>query len=178
EGVREGRTISDNIRKALVYLLSGNAGEVLLMLAAVLVGLPVPLLPLHLLWINLVTDGLPALALVSDPPQPDVMRRPPRPPGAPVLGRGPWALLGATPLLEGGVVFVAYVLELRAAGLQEARSLAFATLVVSQLLRSFATRSPTHVFWEVGAFTNLWLLGVVTVSVGLQVGLFAWPFTR
>lgn len=178
EGVREGRTISDNIRKALVYLLSGNAGEVLLMLAAVLVGLPVPLLPLHLLWINLVTDGLPALALVSDPPQPDVMRRPPRQPGAPVLGRGLWALLGATALLEGGVVFVAYVLELRAAGLQEARSLAFATLVVSQLLRSFATRSPTHVFWEVGAFTNLWLLGVVTVSVGLQVGLFAWPFTR
>lgn len=178
EGVREGRTIADNIRKALVYLLSGNAGEVLLMLAAVAVGLPVPLLPLHLLWINLVTDGLPALALVSDPPQPDVMRRPPRRPGAPVLGRAAWTLVGATAVLEGGVVFAAYATELQLAGVREARSFAFATLVVSQLLRSFAARSPTRVFWEVGVFTNLWLLGVVTFSVGLQVALFALPFTR
>lgn len=178
DGVREGRTISDNIRKALIYLLSGNAGEVLLMLTAVVVGLPLPLLPLHLLWINLVTDGLPALALVSDPPHPDIMRRPPRQPGSPVLGRGEWMLLGATALLEGSVVFVAFVLELQAAGLEAARSMAFATLVVSQLLRSFATRSPTRIFWEVGAFTNLWLLGVVAVSVAMQIGLFAWPVTR
>ena len=66
--IREGRGIFDNIRKTLVYLLTGNAAELLLMLVAALVGLPLPLLPLHLLWINLVTDGLPALALVMDPP--------------------------------------------------------------------------------------------------------------
>src|SRR6185295_16761728 len=85
--VREGRGIFDNIRKALIYLLSGNAGELMLMLGASLAGLPTPLLPLQLLWINLVTDGLPALALVMDPPDADVMKRPPRRPDESILGR-------------------------------------------------------------------------------------------
>ncbi|HND34789.1 MAG TPA: HAD-IC family P-type ATPase, partial [Myxococcota bacterium] len=78
EAIREGRAIFDNIRKTLVYLLTGNVGELLLMLGTSLVGLPIPLLPLQLLWINLVTDGMPALALVVDPPAPGVLERPPR----------------------------------------------------------------------------------------------------
>src|SRR3970282_1356144 len=78
--VREGRGIFDNIRKTLVYLLAGNAGELAVMLSPAVLGLPLPLLPLHLLWINLVTDGLPALALVMDPPDSDLLKRPPRPP--------------------------------------------------------------------------------------------------
>lgn len=74
-GIREGRGIFDNIRKAIVYLLAGNASELAVMLIAAVVGLPLPLLPIHLLWINLVTDGLPALALVMDPTDEDVMRK-------------------------------------------------------------------------------------------------------
>src|SRR6185369_5397352 len=85
--IREGRGIFDNIRKALVYLLAGNAAELAVMLIASLAGLPLPLLPLQLLWVNLVTDGLPALALVIDPPDSDVMAQPPRPPVEPILGR-------------------------------------------------------------------------------------------
>ncbi|HTM45651.1 MAG TPA: HAD-IC family P-type ATPase, partial [Polyangiaceae bacterium] len=85
--IHQGRGIFDNIRKALVYLLAGNAGELLLMLSASLLGLPLPLLPLHLLWINLVTDGFPALALVMDPADADAMTRPARHPSEPLLGR-------------------------------------------------------------------------------------------
>ena len=80
--VEEGRGIYDNIRKTLQYLLAGNTGELLLMTVCVVVGLPAPLLPIHLLWINLVTDGLPALCLATDPIDPDVMKRRPRPVGA------------------------------------------------------------------------------------------------
>ena len=76
--VEEGRGIYDNIRKTLQYLLAGNCGELLLMTVCVVIGLPVPLLPIHLLWINLVTDGLPALCLATDPIDPDVMKEPPR----------------------------------------------------------------------------------------------------
>jgi hypothetical protein len=78
--VEEGRGIYDNIRKTLQYLLAGNTGELLLMTVCVIIGLPTPLLPIHLLWINLVTDGLPALCLATDPIDPDVMKRQPRPP--------------------------------------------------------------------------------------------------
>ncbi|MDO9280395.1 MAG: HAD-IC family P-type ATPase, partial [Pseudomonadota bacterium] len=88
--VSEGRGIFDNIRKTLVYLLSGNAGELLVMLGAAIAGLPLPLLPIQLLWINLVTDGLPALALVVDPTDADVLKRPPRKPDEPMLGRPEW----------------------------------------------------------------------------------------
>src|SRR6185369_840448 len=99
EAIREGRGIFDNIRKALVYLLSGNAGELAVMLVASVLGLPLPLLPLHLLWVNLVTDGLPALALVADPCDEDVMARPPRRTDEPMLGRPEWT----TVLLTGGL---------------------------------------------------------------------------
>ncbi len=78
--VEEGRGIYDNIRKTLQYLLAGNTGELLLMTICVVIGLPAPLLPIHLLWINLVTDGLPALCLATDPIDPDVMKRHPRRP--------------------------------------------------------------------------------------------------
>src|SRR5207249_2195142 len=88
--VEEGRGIFDNIQKFVHYLLSCNTGEVLFMFFAALVGWPVPLLPVQILWINLVTDGLPALALGMEPPERDIMQRKPRPPREPVitLGRG------------------------------------------------------------------------------------------
>lgn len=176
--VREGRGIFENIRKTLVYLLAGNAGELLVMLAASVAGLPVPLLPLHLLWINLVTDGLPALALVTDPPGKDAMKQPPRRPTEPMLGRAEWINIVMTGVLQAGVCLSVFVWALRSRDLQEARNLAFSALVFGELFRAFAARSAHRVFWEVGAFTNLRLLAIVLVSAMVQLGLHHIPATQ
>ena len=176
--VREGRGIFENIRKTLVYLLAGNAGELLVMLAASVVGLPLPLLPLHLLWINLVTDGLPALALVMDPPSRDAMKQPPRKPTEPMLGGPEWTTIITTGVLQAAATLGVFAWALRSRDLQEARNLAFSTLVFGELLRAFAARSADRVFWEVGAFTNLRLVGIVVVSVMVQLGLHHIPATQ
>lgn len=169
--VREGRGIFDNIRKTLVYLLSGNTAELTVMLVAALGGLPLPLLPLHLLWINVVTDGLPALALVVDPPEEDVLQRPPRHPDEPMLGRAQWRFILTTGLLQAVATLGVFLWALNARDLVQARTLAFSVLVFGELFRAFAARSTTRLFWEVGAFTNLRLLGVVVFSVLLQLGI-------
>ena len=173
--VREGRGIFDNIRKTLVYLLTGNAAELIVMLGAAVAGLPLPLLPLHLLWINLVTDGFPALALVMDPPDPDALTRPPRPPRESMLGRRQWRRIVATGAIEAAIVLGVFVWALRGRGVMEARALAFDTLVVSELLRSFAARSPTRVLSQLGVFTNARLVAVVVASVLIQIGLHEVP---
>ena len=169
--IREGRGIFDNIRKTLVYLLSGNTAELTVMLVAAVGGLPLPLLPLHLLWINVVTDGLPALALVVDPAEEDVLQRPPRHPDEPMLGRAEWRFVITTGLLQAAATLGVFVWALRARDLSEARNLAFSVLVFGELFRAFAARSTTRVFWEVGAFTNVRLLAVVVFSVLMQLAI-------
>ena len=173
--VREGRGIFDNIRKTLVYLLAGNTAELLVMLVSGVVGLPLPLLPLHLLWINLVTDGLPGLALVMDPADADTLRRPPRPPAEPLLGRHEWRGIIFTGLVEAGVTLGVFIWALRHRDLGEARDLAFNTLVFSELFRAFAARSPDKLFWQVGIFNNLRLVAVVVVSALVQIGIHQIP---
>ena len=167
--VREGRGIFDNIRKALVYLLAGNTGELLAMLVAAVSGLPLPLLPLQLLWVNVVTDGLPALALVVDPADTDVLLRPPRDPAEPILGRAEWKVIITTGLLQAATTLGIFLWALRVRDLSEARNLAFSTLVFGELFRAFSARSPTRLFWAVGVFTNVRLLAVVAVSVVMQL---------
>jgi P-type Ca2+ transporter type 2C len=176
--VREGRGIFDNIRKTLVYLLAGNASELLVMLVAAIVGLPLPLLPLHLLWVNLVTDGLPALALVMDPTDPDVLTRPPRRPHEPMLGRAEWTMIIVNALLQSIVTLGVFVWALRSRDLGEARNLAFSTLVFGEVLRSFAARSPTRLFWEVGVFTNVRLLVVAFASIAVQLAIHHVPLIQ
>ncbi|MEO8257286.1 MAG: cation-translocating P-type ATPase [Acidobacteriota bacterium] len=176
--IREGRGIFDNIRKTLVYLLSGNTAELTVMLVAAVGGLPLPLLPLHLLWINVVTDGLPAIALVFDPPEEDVLGRPPRHPDEPMLGRAQWRFVVTIGLLEAAATLGVFVWALNARGLPEARGLTFSTLVFGELFRAFAARSSTRLFWEVGAFTNLRLLTAVLCSMLLQLGLHQLPAAR
>jgi Ca2+-transporting ATPase len=168
--VEEGRGIFDNVSKTLAYLLAGNLGELALMLAAGLLGLPVPLLPVQLLWINLVTDGLPALALATDPIDPGVMRRPPRPASAQLTDGAALRGLLLTGGLTAAVALAAYGFELsRGAEVDIARNAAFSTLVFAELLRSFGARSTTRLLHEVGIFSNLRLLAIVTVSFGLQI---------
>jgi Ca2+-transporting ATPase len=176
--VEEGRGIYDNIRKTLVYLLAGNTGELGVMLTASLLNLPLPLLPLHLLWINLVTDGLPALALVMDPPTPGVLDRPPRPPGEPMLGRLQWTRIVWVGALEAGLVLTVFLAKLGSGDLALARSLAFSTLVFCELFRSFAARSRKLVYWQVGALTNVHLIAVVGLSVLVQIGIGHMAFAR
>lgn len=173
--VKEGRGTFDNIRKALVYLLAGNAAELMVMLAAALAGLPPPLLPLHLLWVNLVTDGLPALTLVMDPVTDDALKRPPRSPKESFLEKYEWRQIVLSGVLQTIVVLSVYFWYSANAGLGKARNMAFSVLVFGELFRAFSARSATLIFWEVGAFTNLRLLGTVVLSVFLQIALHHFP---
>ncbi len=166
--VEEGRGVYDNIRKTLQYLLAGNFGELLLMTVSVAAGLPIPLLPIHLLWINLVTDGLPALALATDPIDPDVMKRPPRRRDATFTDRRFFALLSLTGLLTAGVSLAVYLYSLQYETLEMARTNAFATLVYAEILRAFGCRSDTKPIWKVGLFSNLKLALVAVAAILFQ----------
>ena len=167
--VEEGRGIYDNIRKTLQYLLAGNTGELLLMTLCVVVGFPAPLLPIHLLWINLVTDGLPALCLATDPIDPDVMKRHPRRRSERITDRSFLRTMCLTGFLTAGVAFAVYLYVLKTGNLETARTYAFAVLVFAELLRSFGGRSETKPVWRISFFTNINLAIVVAVSFGLQV---------
>ena len=167
--VEEGRGIYDNIRKTLQYLLAGNTGELLLITACVIIGLPTPLLPIHLLWINLVTDGLPALCLATDSIDPDVMKRYPRRQSESITSHGFLRTMAFTGSLTAGVAFGVYYYMLVAGTTETARSYAFAVLVFAELLRSFGARSETKPIWRISLFTNINLVIVVVISFGLQV---------
>jgi Ca2+-transporting ATPase len=167
--VEEGRGIYDNIRKTLQYLLAGNTGELLLMTVCVIIGLPTPLLPIHILWINLVTDGLPALCLATDPIDADVMKRQPRPPSERLTNRSFLCTMAFTGFLTAAVAFTVYVYSLRAETVEVARTQAFAVLVFAELLRSFGARSETKPVWRISLLTNLNLLLVVCASYGFQI---------
>jgi len=125
-----------------------------------------------------VTDGLPALALVVDPPADDVLQRAPRHPDEPMLGRSEWRFIITTGLLQAVATLGVFVWALQSRDLSEARNLALSVLVFGELFRAFAARSTTRVFWEVGAFTNLRLLGVVVCSVLMQLGIQSIPAAR
>lgn len=167
--VEEGRGIYDNIRKTLQYLLAGNTGELLLMALCVSIGLPAPLLPIHLLWINLVTDGLPALCLATDPIDPDVMKRHPRRRSENITDRFFLRTMFLTGFLTAGVAFAVYLYQLKAGTEQMARTHAFAVLVFAELLRSFGCRSETKPVWRIPLLSNINLSLVVALSFGLQV---------
>ncbi|WP_437817765.1 cation-translocating P-type ATPase [Sorangium sp. So ce1078] len=136
EAVCEGRRLHDNVRRAIAYFVATNASEVLAMLAGALAGAS-PLTPLQLLWINLLTDVAPALALALEPAEPGVMRRPPRDPAAPLLGARDLRALGVDAALMSGSSLAAYALGGRAA----AGSRAFTALVTAQLLHILACRA-------------------------------------
>ena len=167
--VEEGRGIYSNIRKTLQYLLAGNTGELLLMTVCVILGLPMPLLPIHLLWINLVTDGLPALCLATDPIDTGVMQRQPRPRSERITNRSFLRTMFLTGFLTAGVAFAVYLYVLRTGSPEAARSYAFTVLVFAELLRSFGARSETTPVWRISLFTNVHLVVVVALSFGLQL---------
>jgi len=170
--VEEGRGIYDNIRKTLSYLLAGNSAELFVMLFAALLGWPLPLLPLHLLWINLVTDGLPALALATDPIDPDVLERPPRDSRADLLDREFVQLTLMTGAITAAVALGAFAFEYLGNGdLDQARDAAFTALVIAELCRSFGARSASRTVLQMGLFSNMRLFMVVAASFAIQIAI-------
>lgn len=139
------------------------------MTLCVLLGLPTPLLPIHLLWINLVTDGLPALCLATDPIDPAVMEGGPRAPDGKESNRGFLRTMAFTGLLTAGVAFGVYFQGLRSGSTESARTAAFAVLVFAELFRAFGARSETRPLWRMVPLFNRHLFLVVALSVGLQV---------
>jgi Ca2+-transporting ATPase len=169
--VREGRGVYQNIRKAIVYLLTGNFAELLVVFGASVVGAPLPFLAPHLLWINLVTDALPALALIADPTPEDIMKRKPRPSTESILGPREWRRILIVGMLEAASVGTLFWLQLQRSSLENTRGLAFTTLVFSQLLRSLSARSKTKTYWQLGMLSNLWVVGIVIGTFALQMTL-------
>jgi Ca2+-transporting ATPase len=174
--VREGRTIYDNIRKFIKYTLTSNAGEIWVMLLAPLAGMPLPLLPLQILWINLVTDGLPGLAMGVEPPEPDTMRRPPYHPQESIFGRG----LGRHVIWVGllmGLVSLGMGYWTWRAGWDNWQTMLFTTLTLSQMGHALAVRSRDSLF-KVGLLSNKPLLGAVLLTFGLQLAVVYVPFLQ
>lgn len=168
--IEEGRGIFDNIRKFVRYLLSCNLGEVLTMFIASLAGLPLPLLPVQILWVNLVTDGLPAMALGVDPHDPGIMKRSPRNPNESIFSRGliyKIFLRGLQISFSTICIFVyAYYIW---NDIHLARTMAFSTLVFCQLFHVYECRSEVANIFEVGFFSNLHLVGATFCSILMQL---------
>ncbi|MEN6312236.1 MAG: cation-translocating P-type ATPase, partial [Acidobacteriota bacterium] len=176
--VEEGRGIYDNIKKFIHYLLSCNSGEILVMFTASLVGLPVPLLPIQILWVNLITDGLPALALGVDPVDPKIMDRPPRKPNEPVITRArSWLMMsqGAFIALCSLSAFL-FVFKYEGEGIVRARTVALATLTCCQLFHAFNCRSMRISLFKLGLFTNPSLVLAAAASFLLQISIIYVPF--
>jgi len=178
--VEEGRGIYDNIQKFIHYLLSCNAGEVLVMFVAALAGWPAPLAAIQILWLNLVTDGLPALALGLEPPEADIMERSPRPPREPVITRARGVLIVAHGVVVAAVCLVAFRWTWNgdAARLPHARTVTFCVAAFSQLFFAIGCRSDRQTALELGFFSNPWLLAAVAVSALLQVTVVSLPYAQ
>ena len=166
--VEEGRVIFDNIRKVVFYLFSCNLAEVLVLLIAVLLGLPLPLLPLQILWINLVTDTFPALALALEPGEPDVMSRPPRDPQAAILS---WPFLSRV-LFYGALIAASTLAAYRpsvARDPQAATTMAFMTLTLAQVFHLGNARSSRTVVSLAAAVSNRAALAALALSLLVQI---------
>jgi len=177
DAVEEGRVIYDNVRKFIKYILATNSGEIWLMLAAPLFGMPLPLLPLQILWMNLVTDGLPALALGVEAPEPDTMSRPPHRPNENIFSRG----LGRHVIWVGllmGILSLAPGYWYWRAGDPNWQTLLFTTMTLSQMAHVMAIRSDRHSLFRIGLLTNKPLVGAVLLTVVLQLALVYVPFLQ
>lgn len=175
--VEEGRVIYDNVRKFIRYILATNSGEIGVMILAPLAGMPLPLLPLQILWMNLVTDGLPALALGVEPAEENIMRRPPHPPGESIFSRG----------LGRHVIWVGLLMSLLSLGIgytywiqknENWQTILFTVLTVSQMAHVMAIRSERNSLFRIGLFSNRSLLGAVALTLLLQLAIIYLPFLQ
>jgi P-type Ca2+ transporter type 2C len=174
--IKEGRNIYENIRKFIRYLLASNVGEILVMLFAMILALPLPLVPIQILWVNLVTDGLPAMALGLDRPEENVMKRDPRNPKEGVFARGlGWKVISRG-FLIGIVTLLSFMIVYRQHPDQliYAQTVAFATLVIAQLIHVFDCRSEKSILSR-NPFGNPYLVGSVLSSIVLMLVVIYYP---
>jgi Ca2+-transporting ATPase len=172
--VREGRVIYDNIRKFIKYIVTTNASEIWLMLLAPLAGMPLPLLPLQILWMNLMTDGLPALALGVEPAERDVMRRPPQRAGAGVFSEGMGWHIAWVGVLMSLLSLVTGYCQWQA-GNPHWQTMVFTTVTVAQLAHAMAIRSWSASLFTQGLMSNKPLAGAVALSFVLQLAVIYLP---
>jgi len=175
KAVKEGRRIFDNIRKFIRYSLTSNSGEIWTLFLAPFLGLPIPLLPIHILWINLVTDGLPGLALAVEPAEKEIMQRPPRHPQESVFAQGVGVDAVWVGLLMGIVCLATQAWAIRI-GDTHWQTMVFTVLCLSQLGLSLAIRSERESFFVQGIFTNKPLIGALVLTVALQLATIYVPF--
>jgi Ca2+-transporting ATPase len=166
--VREGRRIYDNIRKFIKYVMTCNLAEILTIFLAPFLGMPIPLLPIHILWINLVTDGLPGLMLVKEPAERDIMQRPPRAPEENIFAHGMWQHIVWVGFLMGGVALLTQAWAMHD-GSAHWQSMVFTVLTLSQLGQILAVRSEHQSVFRIGLLSNRYLAVTVALTFLLQL---------
>lgn len=175
KAVKEGRRIFDNIRKFIKYTMTSNSGEIWTIFLAPILGLPIPLLPIHILWINLVTDGLPGLALAAEPAEKGVMQRPPRHPEESIFAHGLGAHIIWVGLLMGFVSIFTQAWSIKT-GHAHWQTMVFTVLCLSQMGHVIAIRSERESLFSQGLFSNKPLLGAFALTFALQMATIYVPF--
>ncbi len=175
--VEEGRVIYSNIRKFVFFLLSCNIGEIIIVFASILYNLPIPLLPIQLLWLNLVTDSFPALALGMEKGEKDIMKLKPKDPDSPIIDKYMMVDIIVQSIAIGGTSLMAYVWGLMAfpESLAKARTITFSTLILAELLRAYSSRSERHILFEIGIFSNSTMIYATTLSFFLLLAVIYVP---
>lgn len=173
--VHAGRRIFDNIRKFIKYTMSSNSGEIWTLFLAPFLGLPIPLLPIHILWINLVTDGLPGLALTAEPAEPGLMNRAPRPPEENIFSHGMWQHILWVGLFIAGISIAAMAWAI-SKDAEYWQTMVFTVLTLSQLFHSFAVRSESASIFKIGLFSNIPMLSAIIFTFVLQLAVIYIPF--
>jgi Ca2+-transporting ATPase len=177
KAVREGRRIYENIKKFIVYVLSCNLGEILTIFFAPVLGFAIPLLPIHILWINLVTDGLPGLALVAEPAEKDIMNRPPRPPKENLFAGGLIPRIIITGIIMTlAALFVQWWTAREGYEVRIQQTAVFTTLCFVQLGNALSVRSFFHPLLSAGIFSNRGMWGAIILTVALQLLIVYVPF--
>ena len=173
--VKEGREIYENIKKYLAFLLELNLGELLIVAISSLLGFPLPLTATQILWINLTTDGPPALALGVDPADPDIMRRPPRNPKEGIFTRDVLEFLAIVPAIYTLLVVGLFSYSLSLRSVAEARTLIFVTIILCELLVALSARSLRHPLYRIGVFTNKYMILAILLSLSLLLAVIYAP---
>jgi len=173
--VREGRRIFDNILKFIKYTMTSNSAEIWVIFLAPFLGLPVPLLPIHILWINLLTDGLPGLALAAEPEEKGIMQRPPRPSQESIFANGMWQHIVWIGLVIAGVTLFSQAWAIYMAS-SHWQTMVFTVLTLAQMAQAMAIRSERESLFTQGLFSNVPLLGAVLLTFLLQMATIYLPF--
>jgi Ca2+-transporting ATPase len=177
KAVKEGRRIYENIRKFIKYVLSCNLSEILTILLAPVLGFPVPLLPIHILWINLVTDGLPGIALVAEPAEQNIMQQPPRSPKENLFAGGLAAqIIFSAIILTVASLFVQWWAIQNNYAVKAQQTMVFTTLCFVQLGNALSSRSFSRAIFTKGMFANRGMWGSIVLTIALQLLIIYVPF--